>query len=58
MLRIVGGGGRKKEGVFTVKTAYKVLGTTWLEGVNWGGVKNCVFGYLWKSLAPSKVVAF
>lgn len=45
-------------GVFFVKSAYKKLVSMESQTVTMGEEEKKVFGQVWKSLAPSKVVAF
>lgn len=47
-----------EEGVFTVNSCYKLLYGLWLIDGDLNGLEKVVFGYLWKSRAPSKVLAF
>lgn len=45
-------------GEFSVRSTYQLLETVWLMQDNLSILEAKVFGYLWKSKAPSKVVAF
>jgi hypothetical protein len=46
------------EGVFSVKSAYSLLFAELSEMVDLGGRVNPVFDLIWKSPAPSKLIAF
>lgn len=46
------------EGVFTVKSMYKKLEGLFILEDTWGDEDRRVFHQLWKSPAPSKVIAF
>jgi len=47
-----------EEGVFTVKSCYTLIEGLWSLEEDLNGLEKVVFGYLWKSRAPSKVLAF
>jgi len=47
-----------EEGMFSVKSAYSILENIFLVEEGLGALEEEVFSLLWKSLAPSKVVAF
>ena len=45
-------------GVYSVKSCYKILQDLWLVEGGLSGAEEVVFQNLWKSKAPSKVLAF
>lgn len=47
-----------EDGVCTVNSCYKLLEGLWLVDGDLNGLEKVVFGYLWKSRATSKVLAF
>jgi len=50
--------GLEESGIFSVKSTYDKLVGLVLEEDLWSMEEKSVFAKLWKSLAPSKVVAF